>query len=119
MFCPNPSSSVGCTLLCIFVFQLSGPPAHTIRHPLPLFYCILQLWRRFHSALAWVLEEADDGDLFDGVDSAVVGECLDEFKNFYTSRRVLVVFLCTRCACLSRFVEEGAPSKRSASSTSR
>lgn len=45
-----------------------------------------QLWRRFHSALAWVLEEAEGGDLFDGVDSAVVAECLDEFKSFYTSR---------------------------------
>lgn len=45
-----------------------------------------QLWRRFHSALAWVLEEAEGGDLFDGVDSAVVAECLDEFKGFYTSR---------------------------------
>ena len=35
-----------------------------------------------------MLEEADDGDLFDGVESSVVAECLDEFKNFYTSRCV-------------------------------
>lgn len=49
-----------------------------------------QLWRRFHSALAWVLDEAESGDLFDGVDSAVVAECLDEFKGFYSSRCVVV-----------------------------
>ncbi|CAM9466656.1 unnamed protein product [Ectocarpus fasciculatus] len=45
-----------------------------------------QLWRRFHSALDWVLEEAEDGDLFDGADSAMVAECLNEFKGFYMSR---------------------------------
>ncbi|CAN0539196.1 unnamed protein product, partial [Ectocarpus sp. 12 AP-2014] len=45
-----------------------------------------QLWRRFHSALDWVLEEADDGDLFDGADSAMVSECLNDFKSFYMTR---------------------------------
>lgn len=45
-----------------------------------------QLWRRFHSALAWVLDEAEHGDLFEGVEADVVAECLDEFKSFYTNR---------------------------------
>lgn len=45
-----------------------------------------------------MLEEADDGDLFEDVDSAVVAECLDEFKNFYTSR-----YMCA-CACVFFFV---------------
>lgn len=48
--------------------------------------CRWQLWRRFHAALAWVVKEGQDGDLFDGVDGALVGECLQEFKTFYTSR---------------------------------
>lgn len=61
------------------MFRLAEPPEH---------HRLAQLWRRFHSALAWVLEEADDGDLFYGVDSVVVGECLDEFKSFYSSRCV-------------------------------
>eukprot|EP00903_Cladosiphon_okamuranus_P009126 g8719.t1 len=67
---PEPEEETELTVLCL---------EHTATD-------IHQLWWRFHSALAWVLEEADDGDLFDGVDSAVVEECLDEFKNFYTSR---------------------------------
>lgn len=45
-----------------------------------------KLWRRFHSALAFVLEEAEVGDLFEGVEPRVLGECLDDFKAFYTSR---------------------------------
>lgn len=45
-----------------------------------------QLWRRYDSALAWVLEEAVNGDLFAGVDADVVGECLEEFKEFYLTR---------------------------------
>ncbi|CBJ25752.1 weakly similar Glutamic acid-rich protein precursor [Ectocarpus siliculosus] len=45
-----------------------------------------QLWRRFHSSLDWVLEEAEDGDLFDGADSAMVEECLNDFKGFYMTR---------------------------------
>lgn len=75
----------------IYVFVGRTTPTHHLL-PLDVADTVLQLWRRFHSALAWVLEEADDGDLFDGVDSAVVGECLDEFKNFYTSRCVCRAF---------------------------
>lgn len=67
--------------------RFSGWPNESPAHHSPSSLAAnSQLWRRFHSALAWVLEEADEGDLFDGVDSAVVGECLDEFKDFYTSR---------------------------------
>lgn len=50
-----------------------------------------QLWRMYHSALAWVLEEAKSGDLFDDADSDAVAECLGEFKSFYTSRCPLSV----------------------------
>eukprot|EP00752_Nemacystus_decipiens_P005227 g4744.t2 len=67
---PEPEEETELTVLCL---------GHTATD-------VHQLWRRYHSALAWVLEEADDGDLFEGVDAAMVGECLDEFKNFYTSR---------------------------------
>ncbi|CAM9159193.1 unnamed protein product, partial [Laminaria digitata] len=67
---PQPEEETEMTVLCLL------STADDVR----------QLWRRFHSALAWVLEEAESGDLFDGVDSAVVAECLDEFKGFYTSR---------------------------------
>lgn len=44
-----------------------------------------QLWRRYHSALAWILEEAETGSLFDGLDDEVVEECVDKFKDFYSS----------------------------------
>ncbi|CAM9715790.1 unnamed protein product [Ascophyllum nodosum] len=54
-------------------------------------YDICQLWRRFHSALAWVLEEAENGDLFEGADAEVVGDCLEEFKGFYSTRHKEVV----------------------------
>ncbi|CAM9105357.1 unnamed protein product, partial [Pylaiella littoralis] len=67
---PEPEEETELTVLCL---RNTATDVH-------------QLWRRFHSALAWVLEEADDGDLFEDVDSALVAECLDEFKNFYTSR---------------------------------
>lgn len=56
-----------------------------------MFILFSKLWRRFHSALAWVLEEAKSGHLFEGVDSAVVRECLDDFKGFYSSRHSEVV----------------------------
>lgn len=51
----------------------------------------VKLWKRFHTALAWVLEEAESGRLFDGVDPAVVRECLDEFKSSYSSRHSEIV----------------------------
>lgn len=40
-----------------------------------------------------MLEEANDGDLFEGVEPSVVAECLDEFKNFYTSRCICLPVL--------------------------
>ncbi|CAM9896488.1 unnamed protein product [Ectocarpus sp. 4 AP-2014] len=67
---PQPEEETELTVLCLRNTALD----------------VHQLWRRFHSALDWVLEEAEDGDLFDGADSAMVAECLNDFKRFYMTR---------------------------------
>ncbi|CAN0347841.1 unnamed protein product, partial [Scytosiphon promiscuus] len=45
-----------------------------------------ELWQRYRSALTWFLAEAGKGTRFDGVDSAVLTECLGGFKRFYKAR---------------------------------
>lgn len=49
-----------------------------------------------------MLEEANGGDLFEGVEPSMVAECLDEFKNFYTSRCI-----CLACVMHCGFEEKG------------